>query len=86
MQRYLESPEQVLREVVSVPQGLTAAEAAQRLEKNGKNKLAEPPKESLGKRFVKALVDPMIFMLIGAALISTVTTVYQNVVQHQHES
>lgn len=86
MQRYLESPEQVLRDVVSVPQGLTAAEAAQRLEKNGKNKLAEAPKESLGKRFLKALVDPMIFMLIGAALISTITTVYQNVVQHQHES
>ena len=86
MQRYLESPEQVLQDVVSVPQGLTAAEAAQRLEKNGKNKLAEAPKESLGKRFLKALVDPMIFMLIGAALISTITTVYQNVVQHQHES
>ena len=86
MQRYLETPEQVLREVVSVPQGLSAEEAAARLAKNGKNKLAEPPKESLAKRFLKALCDPMIFMLIGAALISTITTVYQNVVQHEHES
>ena len=86
MQRYLETPEQVLQELESTPQGLSAAEAEARLEKYGKNKLEEGKKDSLLKRFWKALCDPMIFMLLGAALISTLTTVYQNVVQHEHES
>ena len=86
MQRYLETPEQVLQELDSTPQGLSAAEAAARLEKNGKNKLEEGKKDSLLKRFWKALCDPMIFMLLGAALISTLTTIYQNVVQHENES
>ena len=86
MQRYLETTEQVLQETGSTPQGLSAAEAEARLEKNGKNKLDEGKKDSLAKRFWKALCDPMIFMLLGAALISTVTTVYQNVVQHENES
>ena len=86
MQRYLETAEQVLKELETAPQGLSDAEAAARLEKNGKNKLAEAQKDSLAKRFFKALCDPMIFMLLGAAVISTGTTIYQNVVQHEHES
>ena len=86
MQRYLETTEQVLQETGSTPQGLSAAEAEARLAKNGKNKLEEGKKDSLAKRFWKALCDPMIFMLLGAALISTITTVYQNVVQHENES
>ena len=86
MQRYLETSEQVLQELDSTPQGLSAAEAEARLAKNGKNKLDEGKKDSLLKRFWKALCDPMIFMLLGAALISTLTTVYQNVVQHENES
>ena len=86
MQRYLETPEQVLQELDSTPQGLSAAEAEARLAKNGKNKLEEGKKDGLLKRFWKALCDPMIFMLLGAALISTLTTIYQNVVQHENES
>ena len=86
MQRYLETAEQVLTELETTPQGLSDAEAAARLEKNGKNKLAEAQKDSLVKRFFKALCDPMIFMLLAAAVISTGTTIYQNVVQHEHES
>ncbi len=86
MQRYLETPEQVLQDLGTTSQGLSASEAEERLTKNGKNKLAEAKKDSLGKRFLKALCDPMIFLLIGAALISTLTTVYQNVVQHENES
>ena len=86
MQRYLETAEQVLTELETTPRGLSDAEAAARLEKNGKNKLAEAKKDSLAKRFFKALCDPMIFMLLGAAVISTGTTIYQNVVQHEHES
>ena len=55
MQKYLETPAQVLSELSTTPQGLTSAEAASRLESYGKNKLAEAKKESLPKRFLKAL-------------------------------
>ena len=86
MKFYCEEKEAVLREVKSGAAGLTSAEAAARLEKNGKNKLAEPPKTSFFRRFLQALNDPMIFLLLGAAAISTATTVYQNLAQGAHES
>lgn len=51
MKHYLEQADAVLREVDSCEQGLTAAEAEERLAKNGKNKLEEGKKDSLIKRF-----------------------------------
>ena len=86
MQRYLETTEQVLASVGSSSTGLSAEEAAKRLEQNGKNKLVQPPKESLVKKFLKAMTDPMTLLLLAAAVISTGTTVYQNLVRHEHES
>ncbi len=86
MQRYLESTDTVLDALHTGNAGLTAAEAEKRLSENGKNKLAGPPKDSMLKRFGKALTDPMIIMLLAAAVVSTVTTVYQNVALHQNES
>ena len=47
MKEYLRSSAEVIEEVASSTDGLTAAEAASRLEKNGKNKLAEGKQESL---------------------------------------
>ena len=41
MKHYLESAEAVFAEVKSSEKGLTSAEAAARLEANGKNKLTE---------------------------------------------
>ena len=73
MKFYLESAEDVIRAVDSSPEGISEAEAAARLEKNGKNKLDEGKKDSLLKRFVNQLKDPMIIMLIVAAAISCVT-------------
>lgn len=73
MKFYLESAEDVIREVGSSPDGISDAEAAARLEKNGKNKLDEGKKDSLLKRFFNQLKDPMIIMLIVAAAISCVT-------------
>ena len=67
MKFYLESAEDVIREVGSSPDGISDAEAAARLEKNGKNKLDEGKKDSLLKRFFNQLKDPMIIMLIVAA-------------------
>ena len=86
MQRYLETAEQVLTELETTPQGLSDAEAAARLEKNGKNKLAEAQKDSLVKRFFKALCDPMIFMLLAAAVISTGTTIEQALISSETSS
>lgn len=86
MQFYLKTSDEVLQEVNSNENGLTSSEATKRLESNGKNKLAEPPKDSLIKKFVKALVDPMIIMLLIAAFISAGTTVYSNMVTGANES
>ena len=49
-------------------QGLSSAEAQKRLEENGGNKLVEAKKKPLIKRFFEQLADPMIIILIVAAL------------------
>ena len=86
MQCYLESAETVLKELNTSASGLSNEEAAGRLEKNGRNKLEQPPRDSLLKRFLKALADPMIIMLLCAAAVSAATTIYQNVARNQQES
>ncbi len=73
MKHYLESAEAVFSEVKSSEAGLTSAEAAARLEKNGKNKLAEAKKDSTLKKFFAQMKDPMIIILLVAAVISAVT-------------
>ncbi len=75
---YLKAAEAVLDDLGTGESGLDSAEAARRLEENGKNKLTEGKKESLASRFVKALMDPMIIMLLAAAAISAVTSVLSN--------
>lgn len=73
MKHYLENVEAVFTDVQSSPQGLTSAEAESRLQKNGKNKLAEAKKDSMIKKFFDQMKDPMIIILIIAAAISAVT-------------
>ncbi|MCC8072916.1 MAG: calcium-translocating P-type ATPase, PMCA-type [Clostridiales bacterium] len=73
MKEYLQSVSDVMNQVNSSESGLSQSEAAARLEKNGKNKLAEAKKESLIHRFLKQLADPMIIILIVAAVISAIT-------------
>ena len=75
MKEYLKSIAEVLNENNTTADGLTASEAKRRLETNGYNKLKEPPRDGLIKKFVKSLMDPMIIMLIGAAIISAVTSI-----------
>ncbi len=72
MKFYNETVENTLKETESRREGLTSAEAAKRLEKNGKNKLDEAKKESFFIRFLKQLADPMIIILIIAAVVSGV--------------
>jgi Ca2+-transporting ATPase len=76
MKYYLEQAENVLKVVGSNAEGLTSSEAKERLEKNGKNKLAEGKRDSLLKRFLSQLTDPMIIILLVAAAISGATNIY----------
>ena len=73
MKEYLRDFSEVLSENNTSENGLTSSEASQRLEKYGKNKLAEGKKDSLFKRFMSQLADPMIIILIVAAVISAIT-------------
>lgn len=78
MRYYLEEKEKVLKELNATEEGLTGEEAKQRKEKYGANKLAEPPKESIFKKVLKSILDPMIIMLLVAAGISAFTAIIQN--------
>ena len=77
MKHYCEEAASVLRHVNSAEGGLSAQEAEKRLLANGKNKLAEAKKDSLLKRFISQLMDPMILILLGAAAISGVLAVVE---------
>ena len=66
MKEYLKSTEEVLKDLQSNSNGLTT---------NGYNKLKEPPKDGIIKKFFKSLMDPMIIMLLAAAAISGVTAI-----------
>ncbi len=79
MKHYLEETSAVFAEVATSEQGLSQEEAAARLEKNGKNKLAEGKKESLVKRFLKQLAEPMTIILIVAAIISAGVEIYNGI-------
>ncbi|MBO5222274.1 MAG: cation-translocating P-type ATPase [Clostridia bacterium] len=74
MKHYYESIPTVLRDTKSGEQGLTAAQAAER--GIGKNKLAEGEKISFISRFFNQLTDPMILILLAAALISGLTAYF----------
>ncbi len=85
MKFYLENSDAVLTEVASNENGLNSAEAAQRLEKNGKNKLKEGKKESLIHRFFKQLAEPMTIILIIAAFVSLGVAIYEMSIGHEAE-
>ena len=53
--------------------GLSNGEALARLAKTGPNKLEEAEKTPLWKRFFEQMADPMVIMLIVAAVISALT-------------
>lgn len=76
MKHYLKTVEETFSEFKTSAEGLTAAEAAERLQRDGRNKLAEPPKDSLFKKLMMQFADPMIIILIVAAAISGVTAFY----------
>ncbi len=78
MKFYCEDHDKVLSEVKSSKEGLTSLEASKRLEENGKNKLVAAKGKSIIRRFLEQLADPMIIILLVAALISGVLAVLEN--------
>ena len=61
------SVSQVMEEVKGRPEGLTAREAARRLEQYGPNQLAQPKPPGLLLRVLGQLKDPMILVLLASS-------------------
>ena len=78
MREYLLNYKKVIEMVESSECGLTEDEAKKRLINNGKNELKEGKKTSLLVKFIKELANPMIIILIVAAIISGITAYYAN--------
>jgi len=76
LKEYLEKTTDVLEELGSRATGLSSGEVEERLQMFGHNKLTEPPKKTLLQRFLAELADPMILVLIAAAIVSGITAVY----------
>ena len=77
MNYYQNECDAVLYEVGSQSGGLSTEEAQHRLAANGKNKLAEGKKTPIIVKFFKQLSDPMIIILMIAAVVSLVLTLVQ---------
>ncbi len=77
MRYYCEEKESVLKALDTNESGLSSAVAQSRLEKNGKNRLADAKGKSIIQRFLEQLADPMIIILIAAAAISGVLAFYE---------
>ena len=79
------SAKEVLQELnVNSEQGLSNQEADERLLKYGPNKLPEKKKTPLFLVFLQQFNDPMIFILLAAALLSVAISIYNTV--HNGES
>ncbi len=79
MKEYLSEVGQVLTEQKTSREGLSKTEASDRLNEHGLNKLAEGKKESIFVKFLKELADPMIIILLVAAVISSITEYFEAV-------
>ena len=78
MREYLVPAADVLEEYASnAEQGIGAGRAEELLAQNGPNKLKEAEKDPLWKRFFQQMADPMVIMLIIAAVISALTGIVQ---------
>ena len=68
---YNQSPDEVLKNLSTTKErGLSEVEAKKRLEEYGENALAEEKKKSFGEKLKEQFFDPMIIILIAAALVS----------------
>ncbi|WP_327026689.1 cation-translocating P-type ATPase [Micromonospora sp. NBC_01739] len=58
------------------PGGLSSAEAAQRLRRDGPNSTEAPPRRHLTVRVLRQLTDPLVALLLAAAVVTTVLRDY----------
>ncbi|MBP5155131.1 MAG: ATPase, partial [Clostridia bacterium] len=77
MKHYLCDSAEVLEYLHTGEQGLSSQEAEARAQTYGANKLADPPKTPLWKKFLAQFADPMIIVLLVAAAISFVTALIE---------
>lgn len=74
MEWYQKSIDLVVQELkTSQTNGLALQEIPERLEKYGPNKLKEAEKTPLIEKFINQLKDPLVLILIAAAIISALT-------------
>ena len=78
MRYYAEKIETVLEEIKSTEEGLSSSVAEKRLTENGPNQLKKAKKKNGFVRFLEQFKDPMILILLVAAVISAVTSVMQH--------
>ncbi len=70
-------PEVVFDNLSTCTEGLTDEEASQRLKEYGPNQLEEPEKSPWWRRLISQFNDPLIYLLMGAAVISLVIHNFQ---------
>ena len=71
---FAEDPEAVAAaHGADLAEGLTGAEAARRLAADGPNELPSTPPEPAWKRLLAQFRDPLVYLLLGAIVVSAVT-------------
>ena len=71
---FAESPEAVAAaHGADLAEGLTGAEAARRLAEDGPNELPSTPPEPAWKRLLAQFRDPLVYLLLGAIVVSAIT-------------
>lgn len=78
MREYLLGYKEILSSLKSSYEGISEEESKIRLKENGLNKLDEGKKTPLIVKFLKELTNPMIIILIVAAIVSGITAAYAN--------
>ena len=72
MNHYLDSTEEVMKNLNTSESGLTLDDAKQRLLENGRNELVKAKKKSLLRRFFEQIINPMVLVLLVAAAVSVI--------------